>query len=94
MKKWFDEEYEWEIEVIGFNKKESKEQMDKMMKEIDDVDVEKAKQDYINAIPRVQAFQRIKYPKLLEIEQRMRSEVSEFNRAIDSVYFGEQTKSK
>lgn len=20
MKKWFDEEYEWEIEVIGFNK--------------------------------------------------------------------------
>ena len=20
MKKWYDEEYEWEIEVIGFNK--------------------------------------------------------------------------
>ena len=51
-------------------------------------------QDYVNAIPRVQAFQRIKYPKLLEIEQRMRSEVSEFNRAIDSVYLGKQTKSK
>lgn len=51
-------------------------------------------QDYINAIIRVQAFQRIKYPKMHEIEKTMRSEVDKFNQAIDGVYFGKQTKIK
>ncbi len=51
-------------------------------------------QDYINAIIRVQAFQRIKYPSMPEVETAMRSEVDKFNQAIDSVYLGKQTKIK
>lgn len=51
-------------------------------------------QDYIKAIHLVQAFQRIKYPQMPEIEQRMRSEVDKFNQAIEIAYFGKQTKSK
>ena len=51
-------------------------------------------QDYISAIQQVQAFQRIKYPQMPELEKTMRSEVDRFNQAIDNVYFGKQTKSK